>query len=134
MFNRVGIIGLGYVGLPLVLAFCRAGCTVTGFDIDQDKVDQLSRGESYIDYIPPEEIKALLGAGSFSSTTDFSRLREVEAIIIAVPTPLSDYREPDLQYIEKTAETIAQYLQKGQLVVLESTTYPGPPRKSCCRS
>lgn len=125
MLNKVGVIGLGYVGLPLAIEFCKAGYRVTGFDIDKGKVEQLNRGESYISYIPTEEIKTLLGTGKFSATADFSRLREVEAIIIAVPTPLSDYREPDLQYVEKTAETVSEHLQQGQLIVLESTTYPG---------
>jgi len=125
LFKKVGIIGLGYVGLPLAIEFCKAGYKVIGFDIDQEKVNKLNSGQSYISYISSDEIKGLIGANSLSTTTDFSLLKDMEAIIIAVPTPLSDYREPDLKYVEKTALTISQYLQKGHLVVLESTTYPG---------
>lgn len=125
MFSNVGIIGLGYVGLPLVIEFCRAGYKVTGFDIDRSKADQLNKGHSYISYIPSETIKELVDGGRFTATTDFSRLKEVEAVIIAVPTPLSDHRDPDLRYIKQTTETIAEHLQQGQLIVLESTTYPG---------
>lgn len=125
MFRKVGIIGLGYVGLPLVIEFCKAGYQVTGFDIDQEKVDHINQGESYISYIFPEEIAELLDKKLLSATSNFSLLKEMEAIIIAVPTPLSDYREPDLRYVEKTTETISENIQQGQLVVLESTTYPG---------
>jgi len=125
MSIKVGIIGLGYVGLPLVIEFCKAGYRVTGFDVDQEKVDQLNKGQSYISYIETKEIRSMVEKNRLSATSDFSLLKTVEAVIIAVPTPLSDYRDPDLQYIEKTAEMIRKYLQRGQVIVLESTTYPG---------
>lgn len=122
---RVGIIGLGYVGLPLALLFARKHFRVTGFDIDGAKVDKLNKRETYIRHIPAESIGAAMEQGVLSATTDFARLRDVEAIIICVPTPLDDHREPDLSYIRDTAESIRPHLQPGQLVVLESTTYPG---------
>lgn len=121
----VGIIGLGYVGLPLVLRFCEEGFNVLGFDIDDEKVKRLSRGESYIKHIAPEKIKKFLKSALFEATADMQRLSEVDAIIICVPTPLTDKREPDMQYVENTAKEIAKRLRKGQLVSLESTTYPG---------
>ncbi len=119
---NIGIIGLGYVGLPLVIEFSRAGFNVTGFDIDQEKVNTLKSGKSYIRHIPSEVIRDLK---NFTPTTDFSKLSEMDCIIICVPTPLNEYREPDMSYVFNTAKTIAKYLRKGQLVVLESTTYPG---------
>ena len=122
---RVGVIGLGYVGLPLALLFARKRFRVTGFDIDQTKVDALNRKETYIHHISAEIIRAAMEQGRLSATTEFRRLREVDAIIICVPTPLDDHREPDLSYIRDTAESIREHLQPGQLVVLESTTYPG---------
>ncbi len=125
MLIKIGIIGLGYVGLPLVLEFCKAGFQVIGFDIDQEKVDQLNKGQSYISYIDSEEIETLVKKAQFSATNDFRLLRDVKAVIIAVPTPLSDYRDPDLSFVENTAKTISEYLQLGQLIVMESTTYPG---------
>lgn len=125
MFRKVGIIGLGYVGLPLVIEFCKAGYDVTGFDIDQEKVDHINRGQSYISYMATEDIAELLDKKKLSATIDFGLLNEMEAIIIAVPTPLSDYRDPDLRYVENTTRVIKENLQKEQLVVLESTTYPG---------
>ncbi len=125
MQTKVGIIGLGYVGLPLVIEFCKVGYEVTGFDIDREKVDKLNQGQSYISYIQPEEVETLVKENKLSATSDFSLLKEVDAVIITVPTPLSDYRDPDLQYVEKTTETIAGHLQRGQIIVLESTTYPG---------
>ncbi len=120
---RVGIIGLGYVGLPLVIEFCKAGFHVTGFDIDKDKVDLLREGNSYIKHIDSSLIAQSLGL--FEPTTDFSRLREMDCIIICVPTPLDKYREPDLSYVFNTTKSIAKYLRRGQLIILESTTYPG---------
>src|SRR5246127_4524420 len=121
---RVGIIGLGYVGLPLALLYTEAKFRVTGFDIDQHKVATLTSGASYICRIPPTEIQAANLQG-FCATAEFSSLTEMDAIIICVPTPLDEYREPDLSFITNTAKAIAPHLRAGQLVVLESTTYPG---------
>lgn len=122
---KIGIIGLGYVGLPLAIEFGKAGFFVAGFDIDPQKVKVLKEGKSYISYIPPEKIKELVEKHSFVPTTDFSELKDVDCIIICVPTPLNKNREPDLSYVFNTTRTIAKYLRQGQLVVLESTTYPG---------
>src|ERR1700675_455846 len=121
---RVGVIGLGYVGLPLALLYTEAKFRVTGFDIDQHKVATLASGGSYIYRIPPTEIQVARSQG-FCATAGFSSLTEMDAIIICVPTPLNEYREPDLSFITNTAKAIAPYLRAGQLVVLESTTYPG---------
>jgi UDP-N-acetyl-D-glucosamine dehydrogenase len=123
--STIGIIGLGYVGLPLSLQFARTGSVVLGFDIDAAKTDALTAGESYILHISAEAVKAQRDAGRLSATTDFSRVRECEAVIICVPTPLAKQREPDLTYVLNTGRAIAPHLQRGQLVVLESTTYPG---------
>ena len=123
------IIGLGYVGLPLLLDFCEAGLNILGFDVDEKKVEKLNRGESYIGYINSGKIAHFIETGFLEATADFSRLKETTNIIITVPTPLDEHREPDLQFVEKTASEIARYLQKGQLVVLESTTYPGTTRE-----
>ena len=121
---RIGVIGLGYVGLPLALLYTEAKFRVTGFDIDQRKVGTLTAGGSYIHRIPPTEIQGARSRG-FSATADFTALTEMDAIIICVPTPLDEYREPDLSFITNTAKAIAPHLRGGQLVVLESTTYPG---------
>jgi len=121
---RVGIIGLGYVGLPLALLYSEQKFQVTGFDIDQRKVDALAKGSSYIYRISSEEIAAAKSAG-FTATSDYSQLEAMDAIIICVPTPLNEYHEPDLSFITDTTHAIAPHLQCGQLVVLESTTYPG---------
>src|SRR6201997_2787373 len=121
---RIGVIGLGYVGLPLALLYTEAKFRVTGFDIDQNKVATLTSGGSYIYRIPPTEIQAARSIG-FCATADFSSLTEMDAIIICVPTPLDEYREPDLSFITNTSRAIAPHLRAGQLVVLESTTYPG---------
>jgi UDP-N-acetyl-D-glucosamine dehydrogenase len=121
---RIGVIGLGYVGLPLVLLFSEQKFRVTGFDIDQKKIDTLQQGGSYIVRIPGTEIQAAKRSG-FSATADYSQITGMDAIIICVPTPLNDHHEPDLSFIEATAESIAPHLRPGQLVVLESTTYPG---------
>jgi UDP-N-acetyl-D-glucosamine dehydrogenase len=121
---RVGIIGLGYVGLPLALLFSEQKFAVTGFDIDQRKVETLTKGGSYIFRISPEEIQAAKAKG-FSATSDYSRLVEMDAVIICVPTPLNQYHEPDLSFITDTTHAIAPHLQAGQLIILESTTYPG---------
>ncbi len=122
---KVGIIGLGYVGLPLIRAFIAAGFRTMGFDVDQSKVDQLLAGKSYIKHIPAEWIVQHVGDGRFVPTADMRRLAEADALLICVPTPLNDSRDPDLSYIENTAEQIAAVLRPEQLVVLESTTYPG---------
>ena len=122
---RIGIIGLGYVGLPLVREFVRAGFPVTGFDIDPQKVKLLREGKTYIKHIPAETIAELNRTKRFTPTADFSKLKNMESLLICVPTPLNQYREPDLTYVFETAKTIAKYLRKNQLIVLESTTYPG---------
>lgn len=120
----IGVIGMGYVGLPLALLFTEQRFQVTGFDVDQKKVDSLRQGESYIYRIPSSEIKIARERG-FNSTVDYSRLAAMDVVIICVPTPLDHHREPDLSYVESTVESIAPYLQAGQLIILESTTYPG---------
>ncbi len=121
---RVGVIGLGYVGLPLCMLLSDAGFKVTGFDIDEKKVSDLEAGRSYIFRIPEQEIQHMRAQG-FQATTEFSQLAEQDAILLCVPTPLTEHREPDLSYVESTAQAVAPWLQPGQLVVLESTTYPG---------
>jgi UDP-N-acetyl-D-glucosamine dehydrogenase len=121
---KVGIVGLGYVGLPLTLLFSQERFPVTGFDIDAEKVAALNSSRSYIYRIAPTEIAAARDQG-FSATNDYARVAEMDAVIICVPTPLNEYREPDLSYIENTARAIAPYVRAGQLIVLESTTYPG---------
>ncbi|NLX98506.1 MAG: nucleotide sugar dehydrogenase [Rhodopirellula sp.] len=125
---KIGVIGLGYVGLPLIRAFVQAGFDTLGFDVDPAKVERLRAGESYIGHIPSEWIAQCVGRGKFSPTTDMRRLAEADALLICVPTPLSDSRDPDLQYIEATTRQIAAVLRPGQLIVLESTTYPGTTR------
>jgi len=124
----VGIAGLGYVGLPLIRAFVAAGFRTMGFDVDQTKVDRLLAGESYIEHIPSDWIGQCVSDKTFEPTADMGRLSEADAILICVPTPLSESRDPDLKYVEATTRTIAKTLRKGQLVVLESTTYPGTTR------
>jgi len=121
---RIGIIGLGYVGLPLALLYSEQKFRVTGFDIDSRKVDTLAKGGSYIYRITPEEIRAAKAHG-FSATSDYSQISDMDAVIICVPTPLDEYHEPDLSFITDTTHSIAPHLRPGQLVVLESTTYPG---------
>ncbi len=121
----VGVIGLGYVGLPLVLEFGKAGFPVIGFDIDQNKVDRLGRGESYIKHIPSKSIKELLERGKQEFTSDFAKVSEMDCILICVPTPLDKNRTPDMTYIVSTARQISPHMRKGQIVILESTTYPG---------
>lgn len=124
----VGVIGLGYVGLPLVKTFVGAGFRCLGFDCDATKVERLGRGESYIAHLPGEWISGCISSGRFEPTADMSRLGEADCILICVPTPLSDSRDPDLTYVEQTARQIAATLRPGQLIVLESTTYPGTTR------
>ena len=123
---HVGVIGLGYVGLPLALTFVeRAGFRVTGFDIDEQKIKMIARGETYIDHVHADRLRTEAARRLLAATTDFSRLCEPDALIIAVPTPLTPQREPDMRYVVDTARAISARLRKGQLVVLESTTYPG---------
>src|ERR1700678_2058126 len=122
---KVGIIGCGYVGLPLGLRFADEGQFVTGFDLDHAKVKKLNAGESYIQHIPAAKIKAHVDAKKFDATTDFTKLRDIYAVLICVPTPLDERREPALSYVEMTAQSIAPNLERDQLIVLESTTYPG---------
>jgi UDP-N-acetyl-D-glucosamine dehydrogenase len=121
----VGVIGQGYVGLPLALVFWEAGFKVIGFDVDTKKIEALGKGESYIKHVGPQRVAAAIRSGGLSATSDFDRLRECDAILICVPTPLGKHREPDNSYIHTTARDIARRLRRGQLVVLESTTYPG---------
>ncbi len=121
---RIGVIGLGYVGLPLVLLFSEQDFRITGFDIDPKKIDVLSKGGSYIVRIPETEIQAAQHKG-FTATADYSLISSMDAVIICVPTPLNDHHEPDLSFISATAESIAPHLRPGQVIVLESTTYPG---------
>jgi len=125
----IGVIGLGYVGLPLLHAFHSAGFRVIGFDVDPKKIDALRRGENYLKHLGPTMVKEMVTAGRFEVTDDFARLAEPDVIISCVPTPLGSHLEPDLSYVEKTAEDIARTLRKGQLVVLESTTYPRTTRE-----
>ena len=125
----VGVIGLGYVGLPLALAFAESGFRVMGFDIDQKKVDQLTVGESYIHYVERSRILEATSSGQLEATTDFQRLGEPDAILACVPTPLTDNRDPDMSYVRATTEMIRETLRPGQLIILESTTYPGTTRE-----
>jgi len=121
----LGIVGMGYVGLPLAIAAQRAGFTVVGFDIDAEKVKVLNRGQSPIHNIDGKKVAVMVESGKFHATADFDEMRKVNALMICVPTPLSHHREPDVSFIERTGEAIAPRLQRGQLVVLESSTYPG---------
>ncbi|MGH7991700.1 MAG: nucleotide sugar dehydrogenase, partial [Limisphaerales bacterium] len=122
---KIAVIGLGYVGLPLSLQFARSGVAVLGLDIDRNKVESLNAGRSYIKHISAEAIVEAVKNGKFSASTDFGRIKEVEAVVICVPTPLNKNREPDISFIIETGKAIAPHLTKGTLVVLESTTYPG---------
>ena len=122
---KIGIVGLGYVGLPLLMEFVEQGFTTVGFDIDDKKVDLLNKGQSYIKHIADVRIATVVESKLFGATSDFSRIQEVDCILICVPTPLTRYREPDLSYIKNTSETLAKHLRKGQLIVLESSTFPG---------
>ena len=126
--HLTAIIGLGYVGLPLAIDFCQSGLKVLGFDLDPAKVEMLQNGKSYISYIPGKTIGQHVMSGNLEATSDFNRLCEAEEVIIAVPTPLNEHREPDLSYVKNTGKEIARYLKNGQLIILESTTYPGTTR------
>lgn len=123
--QTVGVIGLGYVGIPLMLAVSESGFNALGFDISAERVEMLNAGRSYLKAFSDRELRIHIASGRFAATHDMSRLAECNAILICVPTPLNKYREPDLSYIVKTSETIAKYLKKDQLIVLESTTFPG---------
>ncbi|MFC2168526.1 nucleotide sugar dehydrogenase [Acidobacteriota bacterium] len=122
---KVGVIGLGYVGLPLVKAFLSKDFFVVGFDVDLKKVNMLNQGKSYLVHIDAEDIKERIAAQKFLATDDFRKLKEVDVVVICVPTPLDSHRNPDLSYVLDTTRTISKYLHRGQLIVLESTTYPG---------
>ncbi len=122
---QVGVIGLGYVGLPLAVAIARAGFPVSGFDIEAQKVESLNNGQSYIEAVTSTALAGQVANGRFRATADFAELAVCDVIIICVPTPLTKHREPDLSFVENTASTIARHLRPGQLIVLESTTYPG---------
>ncbi len=124
----VGILGLGYVGLPLASAFVDAGFRVLGFDTDERKIEALARGEAYLHHLGPEMPQRMKASGRFEATGDFSRLGEPDAVLLCVPTPLGEHQEPDLSYVEVSTRQVAQTLRKGQLVVLESTTYPSTTR------
>lgn len=124
----IGVIGLGYVGVPLICAVCDHGFSALGFDIDEAKIDKIKAGQPYISNIHADQMLKFVNDDKFEPTSDFSRLSEADAILMCVPTPLTEHREPDLSYVEKTAESIAKYLRPGQLVILESTTYPGTMR------
>ncbi len=125
----IGVIGLGYVGLPLMAAFHRAGFPVLGFDVDQSKIDALHRGENYLKHLGKTLVSDMQTGAKFDATTDVARLGECDCIISCVPTPLGSHREPDLSYVEKSADDIARTLRPGQLIVLESTTYPRTTRE-----
>jgi len=125
----VGVLGLGYVGLPLAREFASAGLKVVGFDIDEKKVRVLNSGRSIIKHVPHEQVRRIVKTGRFRATSDMARLKTVDAVLVCVPTPLTENREPDVQFIVSSAETIAKHLRRGQLIVLESTTYPGTTRE-----
>ncbi len=120
----IGIVGLGYVGLPLMLSYSEIGFRVLGIDIDQHKVDSLNAGKSYIGHIPSEKVARAVGLG-FEATADFNRIKEADAVILCVPTPLNKHREPDMSFVISTTDSLKPYLRKGQIISLESTTYPG---------
>lgn len=124
----VGVIGLGYVGLPLARAFCLSGLRVIGFDVDQLKIDMLAKGENYLKHLGSDFVADMIDTGRFESSTDFDRLAEADAILVCVPTPLGEHLEPDLSYVEDTTDAIARTLRAEQLIVLESTTYPSTTR------
>src|SRR6185295_4070026 len=125
LHTKIAVIGLGYVGLPLSLQFARSGVHVLGLDIDSDKVDALNQGRSYIKHVRSETVAEQINGGRLTADTDFSRVKEVSAVIICVPTPLNKNRGPDISFILETGMAIAPHLVKGTVVVLESTTYPG---------
>ena len=121
----VGVIGLGYVGLPLILTFSEAGFPTVGFDVDAQKVDSLRRGRMYIQHLDGARLTKAVSGGRFQATEDFARISGADVVIICVPTPLTPQREPDMSYVTSTVRQVAAHLREGQLIVLESTTYPG---------
>ncbi len=125
----IAIVGLGYVGLPLMMGFNKVGFNVLGIDIDPEKTGTLKKGRTYISHFPDAQVAEMVKSGRFDASTDFSRLHEADAILLCVPTPLNTYREPDLSYVSNTTKAIAPHLRKGQLIILESTTYPGTTRE-----
>ena len=125
----IGVIGLGYVGLPLAIRFGEERYPVIGFDIDPEKVKKLNRGESYIKHVPAEKIRRIRRSGGFEATAEYARLKDADAIIICVPTPLDKNKEPDMSFIETTSDEIARHMRRGQMISLESTTYPGTTRE-----
>ena len=127
----IGIIGLGYVGLPLCLAIAHSGSNVVGFDIDRTKTGMLNAGSSYIKHIGDLQVQGMVATGRFRATADFTQLAKMDAILICVPTPLTAHFEPDLKFVVETTRTIAKHLRPGQLVILESTTYPGTTVQIC---
>jgi len=129
---RFGVVGLGYVGLPLAVEFAKVGLKVTGFEVDPGKVEELTAGRSYIGDVPTEELAPLVEQGLFNATTDFDELAEMDVISICVPTPLSKTRDPDMTYVVRATQDVARRLRKGQLVILESTTYPGTTDELVC--
>ena len=128
---KLGVVGLGYVGLPLLVEKAKAGYHVIGFDVQNKKVDMINDGENYIGDIVDSDLKNLVANGQIRATTDFSFVKEVDTVCIAVPTPLDIYKQPDLSYVECSTRSVAKYLHKGMLVVLESTTYPGTTEEIC---
>jgi len=126
---KVGVVGLGYVGLPLAVAFAEADVDVVGVDVSTRVVERLGRGESEIEDVPDERLAPLVRSGRLRATSDYGELADCDAIVICVPTPLANQREPDLSYIDSAARSLAGILRRGQLVVLESTTYPGTTRE-----
>ena len=121
----IGIIGMGYVGLPLAIAYAESGFKVLGIDIDKNKINKINNSTSYINHISSKKLKTLVNSDFLKATENFNKVKELDAIIICLPTPLNKYREPDLSFIRSTLNSIEPYLKKGQVLSLESTTYPG---------
>ena len=121
----IGIVGMGYVGIPLGLEFARNGFTVTGFDKDSNRVEDINAGKQVLKHMPASAMREFVKKNEGSSTSEFSKLRDMDCLIICVPTPLDEHKQPDMSYIESASEMISKYLQRGQLIILESTTYPG---------
>ena len=127
----VSVVGLGYVGLPLLRAFFKAGFPVLGYDVDQEKIDRLNKGESYLKHLGADFAMEMSKSDKFRVTTDAQKLADADVIILCVPTPLGEHGEPDMSYITRSTEMVAKVLRKGQLITLESTTYPGTTRGDC---